>query len=181
MDGCGDVSHGTHQYRRAVGILHGWRFCPRCAAALTTGRAHVRCPSCGSEYWANSVPGVHALIVRDDRVLLGRRRFEPGAGCWGLPGGFLDEGEDPLDGLRREVREETGLDIEPLELFGHWLQPHGERTVLCLVWRARVLRGREAPADDVSELAWFGPDSLPDDVGPSAFVAAVSAWRHEHA
>lgn len=165
----------------AVGILHGWRFCPRCAAPLTHGEGRLRCEACGSDYWANSVPGVHALIERDGEVLLGRRRYDPGAGCWGLPGGFLDEGEDPLAGLRREVREETGLDVEPLDLYGHWLQPHGERTVLCLIWRARVIAGEEAAADDVVELGWFPPTALPADIGPSAFAEALSAWRHEHA
>lgn len=127
------------------------------------------------------MPGVHAVIERDGEVLLGRRRFDPGAGCWGLPGGFLEEHEDALAGLRREVREETGLDVEPQGLLGQWLQPHGHRTVLCLVWRAAVLGGEERAADDVSELGWFARDSLPADVGPSAFVAALSAWRHEDA
>jgi ADP-ribose pyrophosphatase YjhB (NUDIX family) len=123
------------------------------------------------------VPGVHALIERDGRILLGRRAFDPGAGCWGLPGGFLEEGEDPDRGLRREVREETGLAVEPGELLGIWMQPHGERTVLCLLWHARVLGGAERAADDVLELGWFAADDLPDDIGPSAFAEAVSVWR----
>jgi ADP-ribose pyrophosphatase YjhB (NUDIX family) len=131
--------------------------------------------------WANPVPGVHALIERGGEVLLGRRAFEPGAGCWGLPGGFLEEDEELLDGLRREVREETGLDVEPGDLFGSWLQPHGERTVLCLIFRARVSGGEEKAADDVTELGWFDRAGLPDDIGPSAFADALSAWRHEHA
>ena len=165
----------------AVGILHGWRFCPRCAAPLSAASDHLRCDACGSDYWANSVPGVHALIERDGEVLLGRRKYEPGAGCWGLPGGFLEEGEEALDGLRREVREETGLDVAPTGFFGTWVQPHGERTVLCLIWRAAVVGGAEAAADDVVELGWFQPRALPEDVGPSAFAEALSAWRHEHA
>lgn len=127
------------------------------------------------------MPGVHALIEQDTKVLLGRRAFDPGAGCWGLPGGFLDEGEAPLDGLRREVREETGLEIKTEELLGTWMQPHGERTVLCLIWRAAVIGGTEGAADDVTELGWFRADELPPDVGPSAFAEALSAWRHEHA
>lgn len=131
--------------------------------------------------WSNPVPGVHALIERDGSVLLGLRAFEPGAGCWGLPGGFLEETEEPLTGLRREVREETGLVVEPGELFGTWLQPHGDRTVLCLIYRAHVVGGDERAADDVTELGWFAAAGLPANVGPSAFAEALSRWRHEHA
>lgn len=120
------------------------------------------------------------MIERDGRILLGRRAFDPGAGCWGLPGGFLEEGEQPIAGLRREVREETGLEIEPGALFGTWIQAHGERSVLCLLWRATVVGGIERAADDVTELGWFGADDLPEDVGPSSFAEAVSLWRREH-
>ena len=55
--------------------------------------------------------------------------------------------------------------------------------MLCLIYRARVTSGEERAADDVTELGWFGPDRLPEDIGPSAFAEALSAWRsrHEHA
>jgi ADP-ribose pyrophosphatase YjhB (NUDIX family) len=166
-----------------MGFLDGWRFCPRCGAVGDHRGSSFVCAGCGYVAWANSVPGVHAVIERDGKILLGRRAYDPGAGLWGLPGGFLEEGETPGDGLRREIREETGLEIEPGNLFGSWLQQHGERTVLCLLWQARVLGGVEQAADDVLELQWFGPDELPDDIGPSAFAEAVSLWRrrHEHA
>ncbi len=58
-------------------------------------------------------------------MLLARRKFEPQAGKWDLPGGFLEEDEEPLDGLRRELREETGVEIEPLELAGIWADRYG--------------------------------------------------------
>jgi 8-oxo-dGTP diphosphatase len=166
-----------------VGILDGWRFCPRCGVEGEHRVSSFVCPACDYVAWSNPVPGVHALIERDRQILLGRRAFDPGAGSWGLPGGFLEESEEPFAGLRREVREETGLEVQPGELFGTWLQPHGERTVLCLIWRATVTGGVERAADDVTELGWFGRDELPADIGPSAFAEAVSSWRarHEHA
>ncbi|MGC9223685.1 MAG: NUDIX hydrolase [Terracidiphilus sp.] len=60
--------------------------------------------------------GVGAVIVQEGRVLLARRGREPLKGHWTLPGGMLELGETLVDGAAREVREETGLIVEPLEL-----------------------------------------------------------------
>src|SRR5436305_12135657 len=86
----------------AMSVLTSWRFCPVCGSELAGEDDHLRCAGCGARYWGNSVPGVQVLIERDGRVLLGRRRDDPGAGLWDIPGGFLHEGEDALAGLRRE-------------------------------------------------------------------------------
>jgi ADP-ribose pyrophosphatase YjhB (NUDIX family) len=64
------------------------------------------------EYPAHPVVGVGAVIVRDGRALLVRRGHEPRKGEWSLPGGLLHLGESLADAVRREVREETGLEIE---------------------------------------------------------------------
>ena len=103
-----------------------------------------------------------ALVLDDDgRVLLARRKFEPEAGKWDVPGGFLEEDEEPLDGLRRELREEAGVEIEPLELAGIWADRYGgaddATATLNLYWTARIVSGEPTPADDVAELRWFLP------------------------
>jgi 8-oxo-dGTP diphosphatase len=168
----------------AVGALDGWRFCPRCAQPLTPSTTRsLRCAACGFEAWANSVPGAQALVEEKGRILLGRRAFEPSAGRWDIPGGFLDENELPLDGLRRELREETGLEIEPAEFLGTWLQPYAGRTVLCLTWLARRTGGDPVAGDDLMELAWFGPDELPGpaELAFETFVEILSLWRDKQA
>ena len=85
--------------------------------------------------------------------------YEPDAGLWDLLGGFLEEGEDPLAGLRRELLEETGVEIEPDGFLGTFIDTYGDGPtatyVLNLAWRARIVGGEPAPADDVSELRWF--------------------------
>jgi ADP-ribose pyrophosphatase YjhB (NUDIX family) len=144
-----------------MGALDGWRFCPICGEAIDKHAGRVECPACGFVGYANSVPGVEAVCLdARGRVLLGRRAFDPGKGLWDLPGGFLHEGEPPLDGLRREVREETGLELDALEFLGHWLEPYDGRVVLCLTWTART-DGDGRPADDLVELRWFAPEELP--------------------
>jgi ADP-ribose pyrophosphatase YjhB (NUDIX family) len=151
-----------------VAILAGWRFCPRCAAELTHLGSRVECPACGFVRWANPLPAVAALVVdAEGRLLLGRRAFEPDAGMWDTIGGFLEEDEDALDGLRREVLEETGLEVEAGDFLGVFSDTYGDGddapVALNLVFEARIVGGEPEPADDVTELAWFAPDALPAD------------------
>jgi len=143
-----------------VGILTGWRHCPRCASELVGREGHVECAKCEFVQYAKSAPAVAALVVDDaGRMLLARRAHDPDAGLWDVLGGFLDEGEHPLDGLRRELREETGAEVEPSEFLGAHLDTYGDESsstsVLNLVWEARIVSGDPAPADDVAELRWF--------------------------
>ncbi len=104
-----------------------------------------------------------AFVVDDGRALLGKRANDPDAGRWDLLGGFLEEGEQPLDGLRRELLEETGVEVEPGEFLGAYLDTYGTdgTTVLNLVFEASIASGELTAADDVAELRWFGLDDLP--------------------
>jgi len=119
---------------------------------------------------------VQGLLVRDGRVLIGRRKHEPQKGMWDLPGGFLEEGEEPLAGLRREFREETGLEVEPLEWLGTNIDRYGPSYVLSLSW---LVRGDGEPVadDDVEELAWFGAEALPEEMAFPSQEAVLRHWR----
>jgi len=69
------------------------------------------------EFPETPLVGVGAVVVKEGRVLLIRRGNEPMKGRWSLPGGMLELGESLTDGVVREVREETGLIVEPVELI----------------------------------------------------------------
>ncbi|MGH7542190.1 MAG: NUDIX hydrolase, partial [Gemmatimonadota bacterium] len=153
-------------YGTRVAMLDGWRYCPRCAAELRRDGSWVDCDACGFSHLASSATGVGAFVLDEDgRLLLARRAFEPDEGKWDNPGGFLDEGEEPIDGLRRELREEAGVEIHVGSFVGGFVDTYGEppneRHVLNLVWEARVAEGDPTPSDDVSELRWFAKDELP--------------------
>lgn len=131
---------------------------------LEHAEGFVRCPSCGLEEYANPAPTASA-VIRDDegRLLLARRAADPGAGLWDLLGGFMDENEDPLETLRRELREETGLEGEPGEYLGGIPDRYGDDGpwTVCFYWEGSLGPGEPRPADDVAELAWFPAEALP--------------------
>jgi ADP-ribose pyrophosphatase YjhB (NUDIX family) len=170
-----------------VGELAGWRFCPRCRNELLGDGQRVECRACGFVVYAHSKPTASALVEDDEgRILLARRAKEQFKGRWDIPGGFLDEGEHPLDGLRRELREETGLDVEPLEFLGVWMDRYGgdstAEATLNFYWTARAAGGEAAPADDVDDLRWFARDELPgpDELAFENVPLVLRAWQ-EHA
>jgi len=168
-----------------LAILHGWTRCPRCTTELERGEGHVHCPGCGSTYYANSAPCVSVLVEDGEgRVLLARRAVEPYLGLWDCPGGFLEEGEHPLDGLRRELAEETGLVAGPARFVGIWMDVYGDApeaaATLNIYWVVRV-EGEPVPADDVAELRWFASTALPgaDGLAFTTVEHALAAWAAE--
>jgi ADP-ribose pyrophosphatase YjhB (NUDIX family) len=103
--------------------------------------------------------GVGAVIVEAGRVLLVRRGHEPMKGHWSLPGGLLELGESLIDGVIREVREETGLIVEPLGLIELLDRIHraGERVRYHYViadYLCRVTGGVLQAASDADAVQW---------------------------
>ena len=123
------------------------------------------------------------MLDGEGRILLARRAGEPERGKWDLPGGFIEEEEHPLDALVRELHEETGLEVEPLELAAIETDRYGDGVdapaTLNLYWTARVLSGEPAPADDVSELRWLAPEELPpeDEVAFDNVARVLARFR----
>ena len=115
---------------------------------------------------ANSSPvfriGVFALIFDDQgRILLGHRRD---ADWWNLPGGGMELGETVDEALCREVREETGLEVEVEQLVGVYSKPQKQEVVL--TFRCQVTAGSLQPTEEISESRYFPPDSLPENTLP---------------
>src|SRR3990170_232288 len=111
-----------------------------------------------------SVPkiAVGGIVVNDGDLLMVRRAKEPGMGLWSIPGGHVEHGEYLTDAVRREVKEETGLDVEVADLVGI-LEVLGPDHLVILDFGARVeTRAEPAPSDDVSEARWVPLEEVAD-------------------
>ena len=121
--------------------------------------------------------GVFAVIFNErGHVLCVRTNY--GRGYWTTPGGRVEAGESPLDALQREVLEETGCEVEPGELIGVYVKPFRDDLVMC--FHARVTARRDwQPNEEIAELGFFGPDSLPAGMGfvPRARIQDALAGR----
>ncbi|MEJ7848849.1 MAG: NUDIX hydrolase [Pyrinomonadaceae bacterium] len=102
-----------------------------------------------------------AVILNDkDEVLVLNHalRFYSG---WGLPGGFIGKGEQPEEGIRREIREETGIELESLRLISvRIINRHVE-----MMFAAVAAGEPEVKSREILELGWFHRDSLPGKMG----------------
>jgi ADP-ribose pyrophosphatase YjhB (NUDIX family) len=98
---------------------------------------------------------------RQERILLLKHVFRPGSG-WGIPGGFIAVGEQPEEALTREIKEETGLEIENPRLI--FSRMHIKPKHLELVFLARSHGAAEVCSMEISDAEWFGLDELPQDL-----------------
>jgi ADP-ribose pyrophosphatase YjhB (NUDIX family) len=152
-----------------------YKFCPADGTRLEDPRPSggVTCPLCGRSWYRSSAPSVGAAIVEDGRALVTVRAREPEKGQLDVPGGFLEVGEHPVDGLVREAREELGVEIEvvgdPILLATHTYGANGGY-VLAIGFRARITGGEIRPTDDVAEIRWVSAEELD---------SLDFAWEHD--
>jgi len=140
--------------------LGRFEHCPVCGTQLARiekgGKQRPACPNCGFVQFRNPYPGAVVLVERDGQVLLGKRSGSYGVGRWGLPQGFIEYNEDFLTAAIREVKEETGLDVEIrsiLSVVSNFLSPRLH--TLAIVLLARVVGGELHAADDLEAVEWF--------------------------
>ena len=106
-------------------MTNQFRFCPNCATALVPmsqmedggEKTRLRCPACDYTHWNNPTPVLAAVVEYEGKVLLARNAAWPGK-MFALITGFMEAGETPEGGIEREIKEETSLDTQSLNLIG---------------------------------------------------------------
>ena len=120
---------------------------------------------------------VGAIVIRDDHLLMVRRAQEPARGLWSVPGGKVERSEYLSDALRREVREETGLEIDVGELAG-FFEVIGDDDHYVIMDFLSTYSGSDVPrpGDDVDLVRWVPLDDIPSLDCTPRFVELLTAW-----
>ena len=152
-------------------MQQAYRYCPSCATELQLlaleedggPKTRLRCPACAFTHWNNPTPVLAAVIEltdRDGQLLLARNAAWPGK-TFALITGFMEAGETPEEGVRREVKEETALDVSALALIG--VYDFQRMNQLIIAYHARA-SGEIVLSPELVEYRLFAP-------------AAVRCWR----
>jgi len=138
------------------------RFCPACGDEATIDHPRsLSCESCGFISYSNPKPVACVIPLEEDgSVWLLRRGFDPGAGLWTFPGGFVDLGESAEEAARREVMEELEVEVELGPLHGVYSRP--DDRILLVVYTGRLL-GEPSLTEEAVEVRAFGRHEIPWD------------------
>ena len=119
---------------------------------------------------------VGAVVVKDGKLLMVRRAKEPGRGLWSIPGGRLETNEYIVDAVRREAKEETGLDVDVRALLGIH-EVHGELHYVILDHVAGYSGSDEpVPGDDVDDVRWVAFEDIDKLPCTPRLVETLRAW-----
>jgi 8-oxo-dGTP diphosphatase len=129
------------------------------------------------EYPDRPIVGVGGVVVQDGRALIVKRAHEPRKGEWSLPGGIVELGETLVDAVRRELKEETGLEVEVgdvVEVFDRVHHSNGriQYHFVIVDYLCWPHGGTLCAADDAEDAAWVAPDEI-ERFGVNEFAARV--------
>ena len=148
-------------------MAYEFRYCPQCATPLQNlvraedsgDVARLRCTACDFTHWNNPTPVLAAVIEcadRDGRVLLARNAAWSGR-MFALVTGFMEAGESPEHGIRREVMEETALEVDALKLIGVY---EFERMNQVIIAYHALARGEVRLSPELAEYKLFAPQDI---------------------
>jgi NADH pyrophosphatase NudC (nudix superfamily) len=158
-----------------------WKFCPHCAAPLSLReeaedggpKARLRCSDCSFTHWNNPTPVLAAVIEctdRDGQILLARNAAWPGR-MFALITGFMEAGETPEEGIRREVAEETSLTVDALSLIG--VYDFQRMNQIIIAYHAQA-RGEILLSPELAEYKLFAPQEV--RCWPAGTGYALAEW-----
>lgn len=143
-------------------------YCPRCSAEFNSDEQPLHCDQCGFEVYANPAPSTAIFVIKNNKILLAKRNNDPKKGGWDTPGGFLEVNETIEASAIREMKEETGLDIEITEIIGSEPDLYVDIPILTIGVTAKIIGGTMQAADDVASLHWINLKEIPEEIAFSS-------------
>jgi 8-oxo-dGTP diphosphatase len=127
--------------------------------------------------YRNPVPGVGVLVEMEGGIVLIQRGQPPFKGWWALPAGYIEADESVEQAAIRECQEETGLEVELLELFGVYSFPEGPvQSGIIIFYRAQPRHGHLQAGDDAQDVDIFPPDELPAKLAFRTHREVLERW-----
>ena len=147
-----------------------FNFCPSCGSRRITfdGTKEFTCGDCSFTYFQNVAAAAGTILECDGKIVLIRRKQEPGKGKLDLPGGFTDPGETAEEGAKRDIKEELKIDVGPLKYLGSYPNTYEYRNVTyrscdLLFYRKIETFPTEFDETEAEELVLVDPSEIPDD------------------
>jgi 8-oxo-dGTP diphosphatase len=161
-----------------------FRFCPGCGAPLrkqfqpNNNHRPIACEECNFVYYKSPRPCAGAVLVREKQILLIRRANEPFKDFWDFPGGFLNYGEHPVEGLKREVFEELNVKIKVAGLIGFYMDFYGEskESTLNIYYSCQIVNGALHPKSEIRDARWFDLHRLPENIAFNHAREVLRDW-----
>jgi NAD+ diphosphatase len=156
------------------------RFCGRCGTATEISRQEsaARCPSCGLSAYPRLAPAIIVVVERDTTILLGQGRGF--GGTYSALAGFAEPGETLEEAVRREVREEVGVEVGLVRYFGSqpWPFPHSLMIGFFATWLSGEI---QVDGEEIVDARWFVADTLPP-IPPTLSIARqlIDDWVRRH-
>ncbi|HEX6293579.1 MAG TPA: NUDIX hydrolase [Nitrososphaeraceae archaeon] len=114
--------------------------------------------------YKNPIPTVDAIIQNSTSILLVKRSKDPFKNQFALPGGFVNEGETIEEAIKREVYEETSLEVHPIDILGVYSDPKRDPRghMMTVVFIVLIIKGNPSAGDDAKEISWIPIEKIND-------------------
>lgn len=147
--------------------LFTFKFCPSCGRKIKQfNEKFISCKFCSFHFYFTPYP-TNALIIENDKgeILLVKRRSPPKKGYWDLPGGFVEFGENMEESMRREIKEELGIEVDDIHYINSaadlYLYKEINYHTLCSIYATKVVPQKMKSHDDITEICFFPKKKIP--------------------